>query len=83
MEPAGTIQLNVFDMPNDYQQAMREAWKRFKTNQQLNPIVPPLIVASSWGIFISIMISNVKSPNCLHRLDNMFEPGGFSCLKLQ
>jgi len=52
MEPAGTIQSNVFHTPDNYQQAMLEAWKRFTTNQQLDPIVPPLIAASwrrSWG----------------------------------
>ena len=52
MEPTETIQSNVFDTPDGYQQAMREAWKRFTTNQQLDPIVPPLIAASwqrCWG----------------------------------
>jgi len=52
MEPAATIQSGITDTPPSYQQAMREAWKRFTTNQQLDPIVPPLIAASwqrSWG----------------------------------
>lgn len=47
-----TIPSNVFDTPGDYQQSMLEAWKRFTTNQQLEPIVPPLIAASwrrCWG----------------------------------
>jgi transcriptional activator for dhaKLM operon len=47
-----TIPSNVFDTPADYQQSMLEAWKRFTTNQQLDPIVPPLIAASwrrCWG----------------------------------
>jgi transcriptional regulator of acetoin/glycerol metabolism len=47
-----TSQSNVFDRPVDHQQAMLEAWERFTTNQQLDPIVPPLIAASwrrSWG----------------------------------
>ncbi len=52
MEPVAAIQSSVSDMPNGYQQAMHEAWKRFTTNQQLDPIVPPLIAASwqrCWG----------------------------------
>jgi transcriptional activator for dhaKLM operon len=52
MEPIATIQSDISDSPPSYQQAMREAWKRFTTNQQLDPIVPPLIAASwqrSWG----------------------------------
>ncbi len=52
MEPAETIQPNVFDRPDEYQGAMLEAWQRFTTNQQLDTIVPPLIAASwrrSWG----------------------------------
>jgi transcriptional activator for dhaKLM operon len=51
MEPAA-IQPSVFDRPDDHQQAMRAAWERFTTTQQLDPIVPPLIAASwrrSWG----------------------------------
>jgi transcriptional activator for dhaKLM operon len=52
MASAVTIPTNVFDTPGDYQQSMLEAWKRFTTNQQLDPIVPPLIAASwrrCWG----------------------------------
>ncbi len=52
MEPTATIKPSVFGTPDNYQQAMLEAWKRFTTNQQLDPIVPPLIAASwrrSWG----------------------------------
>jgi transcriptional regulator of acetoin/glycerol metabolism len=52
MDSAGTIHSNIFDMPNDYQQSMLQAWQRFTTNQQLDPIVPALIAASwrrSWG----------------------------------
>ncbi|RPJ22492.1 MAG: PAS domain-containing protein [Chloroflexi bacterium] len=52
MEPARTIQSNVFDKPDDYQRAIEEAWQRFTTDQHLDPIVPPLIAASwrrSWG----------------------------------
>ena len=52
MEPARTIQSNVFDKPDDYQRAIVEAWQRFTTDQHLDPIVPPLIAASwrrSWG----------------------------------
>jgi transcriptional activator for dhaKLM operon len=49
---SATIPSNVFDTPVDYQQSMLEAWKRFTTNQQLDPSVPPLIAASwrrCWG----------------------------------
>jgi len=49
---SATISSNVFDTPADYQQSMLEAWKQFTTNQQLAPIVPPLIAASwrrCWG----------------------------------
>src|SRR5512139_1959034 len=52
MEPAGTIQADVLDTPNDDQRGMLTAWQKFTTNQQLEPIVPPLIAASwrrSWG----------------------------------
>src|SRR5512134_2604631 len=52
MEPAATIQSNIFDTAGDYQQSMLEAWKRFTSNQQLDLIVPPLIAASwrrSWA----------------------------------
>ncbi|HUE99840.1 MAG TPA: sigma 54-interacting transcriptional regulator [Anaerolineales bacterium] len=51
MEPAA-IQSNVFETPDHYQRAMLGAWEKFTTNQQLDPIVPPLIAASwrrSWG----------------------------------
>ena len=51
MEPA-TIQAEAFRRPDDYQQAMLEAWERFTTNQQLDAIVSPLIAASwrrCWG----------------------------------
>jgi transcriptional regulator of acetoin/glycerol metabolism len=37
---------DVFDPPDEYQAAMGEAWNRFITYQQLDPIVPPLIAAS-------------------------------------
>ena len=47
MEPTLAIPSGVFELPDGYQRAMREAWKSFTTNQQLEPIVPPLI-ASSW-----------------------------------
>jgi transcriptional activator for dhaKLM operon len=49
---SATIPSNVLDTPADYQQSVLEAWKRFTTNQQLDPIVPPLIAASwrrCWG----------------------------------
>jgi transcriptional regulator of acetoin/glycerol metabolism len=52
MEPIGEIQTTVFDVPENYQQRMLGAWKKFTANQQLDPIVPPLIAASwrrSWG----------------------------------
>src|ERR1051325_10721612 len=52
MEPEVSLQSNIFDTPDGYQRAMREAWKKFTSNQQLDPIVPPLIAASwrrSWG----------------------------------
>ncbi len=45
-QPAGTIQPDVLNTPKDYQRAMLEAWQRFTANQQLDPIVPPLIAAS-------------------------------------
>lgn len=51
MEPV-TSQPGLSHMPDDYQQAMILAWERFTTNQQLDPIVPPVIAASwrrSWG----------------------------------
>ena len=40
------IQSNVFDPPDQYQVAMGEAWKRFIIQQQLDPMVPPLLGAS-------------------------------------
>ena len=40
------IQPNVLNPPDEYQESMGEAWERFVTNQQLDPIVPPLIAAS-------------------------------------
>jgi transcriptional regulator of acetoin/glycerol metabolism len=46
MEPAGVIQPTVSAPPDNYQAAMKDAWKRFITHQQLEPIVPPLIAAS-------------------------------------
>src|SRR6266498_2472733 len=52
MEPTGTIPSNVFGAPSDYQQKMLDAWQKFITNQQLDPIVPPLIALSwqrCWG----------------------------------
>jgi transcriptional activator for dhaKLM operon len=52
MDPAGTIPSNVFETPGEYQRAMLEAWERFTTSQQMDPIVPPVIAASwrrSWG----------------------------------
>jgi transcriptional regulator of acetoin/glycerol metabolism len=52
METTETIQSDVLDTPGDYQQSMLMAWQRFTSNQQLDPIVPPLIAASwrrCWG----------------------------------
>jgi transcriptional regulator of acetoin/glycerol metabolism len=46
MEPLDMIQSNIFDRPDEYQQAMLEAWKRFITDRQLDPVVPPHIAAS-------------------------------------
>ncbi|MGE5377931.1 MAG: sigma-54-dependent Fis family transcriptional regulator [Bacteroidota bacterium] len=43
---------NGIDTPEGYQRAMKAAWLRFTTNQQMDPVVPPLIAASwrrSWG----------------------------------
>lgn len=51
MEPLPT-QSEVLEPPDDYQRAMQTSWERFTTNQQLDPIVPPLIGASwrrCWG----------------------------------
>jgi len=47
MQSPGIIQPDVVDPPDKYQVAIGEAWKRFITDQQLDPIVPPLI-ATSW-----------------------------------
>jgi transcriptional regulator of acetoin/glycerol metabolism len=49
---AAVAQSTISGTPGDYQQSMLQAWQRFTTNQQLDPIVPPLIAASwrrSWG----------------------------------
>lgn len=46
------MQPNNFPIPDHYQLALFEAWKKFTVNQQEDPIVPPLIAASwrrSWG----------------------------------
>jgi transcriptional activator for dhaKLM operon len=51
META-VVPSNVFDTPEGYQRAMKGAWQKFTTNQQMDPVVPPLIAASwrrSWG----------------------------------
>jgi transcriptional activator for dhaKLM operon len=43
---------NGIDTPEGYQRAMKAAWLRFTANQQMDPVVPPLIAASwrrSWG----------------------------------
>lgn len=47
MEPAATIHPGVLEAPDAFQHAMQQAWERFTANQQLDPVVPPLI-ASSW-----------------------------------
>lgn len=47
MEPVTTALPPSLDTPGEYQQAMWEAWKKFTTEHELDPIVPPLI-ASSW-----------------------------------
>jgi transcriptional regulator of acetoin/glycerol metabolism len=52
MEPISEIQSTVLAEPENYQQKMLEAWRKFITNQELHPIVPPLIASSwqrSWG----------------------------------
>jgi transcriptional regulator of acetoin/glycerol metabolism len=52
MEPISQIQSTSLSEPEDYQQKMLEAWQKFITNQELQPIVPPLIASSwqrSWG----------------------------------
>jgi transcriptional regulator of acetoin/glycerol metabolism len=44
--------VNVFDTPEGYQRAMKSAWQRFTANQEMDPVVPPLIASSwrrSWG----------------------------------
>jgi transcriptional regulator of acetoin/glycerol metabolism len=49
---SAAIQPDTFDTPNNHQQAMLEAWEKFTGNQQLDPVVHPLIAASwrrSWG----------------------------------
>jgi transcriptional regulator of acetoin/glycerol metabolism len=46
MEPAEILQPNVSAPPEAYQVAMKEAWKQFIADQELDPIVPPLIGAS-------------------------------------
>ena len=43
---------NIFDTPEGYQRAMKGAWQKFTANQEMDPVVPPLIAASwrrSWG----------------------------------
>ena len=43
---------NVFETPEGYQRAMKAAWQQFTANQQMDPVVPPLIASSwrrSWG----------------------------------
>jgi transcriptional activator for dhaKLM operon len=47
MENSQEIQSVVSVEPGDYQQRMLEAWRKFTHNQELEPVVPPLI-ASSW-----------------------------------
>lgn len=40
------------DTPDSYQRAMFESWRRFTSDQQEDPLIPPLIAASwrrSWG----------------------------------
>ena len=51
MDPTA-IPTNVLDTTGEYQRAMLRAWERFTTNQQMDPVVPPLIATSwrrSWG----------------------------------
>jgi transcriptional regulator of acetoin/glycerol metabolism len=51
MQPAASPAY-IFETPAGYQQSMLEAWKQFTANQQLDPIVPPVIATSwrrSWG----------------------------------
>jgi len=47
MEPIGKIQSSHLAEPENYQPNMLDAWQKFITNQELHPIIPPLI-ASSW-----------------------------------
>jgi transcriptional activator for dhaKLM operon len=47
MEPISKVQSTNLAEPENYQQIMLEAWQKFIKNQELHPIVPPLI-ASSW-----------------------------------
>src|SRR5687768_9759640 len=47
MEPVGMIQPSVLVLPDRYQTAMAEAWNRFSTDHQLDPVVSPL-TAASW-----------------------------------
>ena len=52
MESISEFQSTSLDVPENYQQKMREAWKKFVTDQKLDPIVPPVLAASwqrSWG----------------------------------
>ena len=46
MEPIGELQSSDFAEPENFQQKMLDAWKKYTVNQQLDPIVPPLIAAS-------------------------------------
>jgi transcriptional regulator of acetoin/glycerol metabolism len=46
------VSTNFFDTAEGYQRAMKLAWQKFTTNQQIDPVIPPLIAASwrrSWG----------------------------------
>lgn len=47
MENLQETQPVVSAEPGDYQQKMLEAWRKFTHNQELDPVVPP-IIASSW-----------------------------------
>lgn len=52
MENFQEIQPAISTETGDYQQRMLEAWKKFTNNQELDPVVPPLIAASwrrCWG----------------------------------
>lgn len=52
MENFQGIQSAVFAEAGDYQQRMLEAWRKFTHNQELDPVVPPIIAASwrrCWG----------------------------------